>query len=106
MSVKYVNRLDEDQLLEAIRLIAPNATKLSVTSRGDTCIMVEVESPIIVDGEEQTVYDTYDMTDYDFAPYDWSGNIYDEVIAYRHKMHDEFGFGEQYALDYLFDSAD
>lgn len=105
MSVKYLKQLSDAEKLEFLRIVTPEAQEpVHVTNTGFGYIFIKVQAPIFVDDEKIFVDDSYEMTDYKIEPYEWSGNIQNEIIKYRQAMYNRFG--EQYALDYLFETAD
>ena len=105
MSTKYLEKLTDQEKLEMLRLVTPEAQEPAETSSNNFgYIVIKVQAPIVADDEKFLVDDVYEMTDYTIEPCEWGGNIHDEIIEYRKAMYNRFG--EQYALDYLFDAAD
>ena len=100
MTTKYLKNLSEDDILQMIRYVTPEAKDLSVESKDVNRFYVTVKAPIVAESGMEFADDFYSITDYNIEPYDWSGDIYDENIEYRKAMHKRFG--NEYALDFLF----
>lgn len=99
-TIKYANRLTDEQIKELILIYYPNDNIININiDKKDNGVFIEV-SIKIVDEEEFDVKDLIIFKDYGFEFYDFYDiDSHEHRKQYRKKMLEYFG--EQYAIDFL-----
>lgn len=102
--MKYINKLNDEQLLELISIYAKSSFKrLLSIDRNNDGIEIDIEVELEDDESEEgflLLEERYTLYDYDVTIWDYQCNNEIELLReYRQKI---LGwFGNQYALDYL-----
>ena len=96
---RYIDNLSGEQYLVLARIVEPSAKSIGDSRIGEDGVSIDVESIVVMDGEECGIWDFYIFGDFDVEAYDTEEPDLDTIHSYRRQMLEWFGDG--YARDYL-----